>query len=70
MKEATDEPVSPNGNTITLMLHIDAHADVDADKLGQLTGYLRSELEDMDILLLSRRLLLWEFGEAHHRGPG
>jgi len=31
------------------MLHIDVQTDVDTEKLSQLTGYLRSELEDMDI---------------------
>src|SRR2546425_4583661 len=49
MSEQTNKPASPGVNIVTLMLHIDAEADVDADKLSQLTGYLRSELEDMDI---------------------
>lgn len=49
MSEQTDKPIPPDVNTVTLMLHIDAQADIDTDKLSQLTGYLRSELEDMDI---------------------
>lgn len=49
MSEQTNKPVPLDLNTVTLMLHIDAQANVDTDKLSQLTGYLRSELEDMDI---------------------
>lgn len=49
MSEQMDKPVPSDVNTVTLMLHIDAQADIDTDKLSQLTGYLRSELEDMDI---------------------
>ena len=49
MGEQTNKPAPLDVNTVTLMLHIDAQADVDAEKLSQLTGYLRSELEDMDI---------------------
>src|SRR5207248_3136448 len=49
MSEQKDKPVPPDVNTVNLMLHIDAQADIDAEKLSQLTGYLRAELEDMDI---------------------
>jgi hypothetical protein len=48
MSEQKEKPVPPDVNTITLMLHIDAQ-NIDTDKLIQLTGYLRSELQDMDI---------------------
>ncbi len=49
MSEQTNKPVPSDANIITLMLHIDVQTDVDTEKLSQLTGYLRSELEDMDI---------------------
>jgi hypothetical protein len=49
MSEPTDKSVPPDVNTVTLILQIDAQADFDAEKLRQLTGYLRSELKDMDL---------------------
>lgn len=50
MSEQTNKPPVPlDVNAVTLTLRIDAQADMDVDELSQLTNYLRSELEDMDI---------------------
>ncbi len=49
MDKHVHKPVSPDVNTVILTLQIEAQDEIDADKLSQLTGYLRSELDDLDI---------------------
>ena len=49
MSEQEKRPESSEEDTITLTLYVDGHDDIDDNILRQLTGHLRSELEDLNV---------------------